>query len=176
MTMPKIFALTAIALVSCCGFALAQSQNAPVPADTSKAQVKQSLKGFVGNISNLTEKNSDFSHVLYTGKNLQLVLMSLKPGEDIGEEVHDNVDQFFRIEEGSGEVIINGHLSSVKSEDAIVVPAGARHNLKNTGTKPLRLYTLYAPPQHQDKTVRATKREAEASEPHFDGKTTEASD
>lgn len=186
--MPKRFVVSAVALVSCYGFALAQSHNQTSPpaaqsvpnqaetADTGKAQGKQGLKGFLANISNLTEQNSDFRRVLYSGKNLQLVLMSLKPGEDIGEEVHGNVDQFFRIEEGTGEVLINGHRSSVKSEDAIVVPAGARHNITNTGTKPLRLYTLYAPPQHRDKTVHATKRDADASEAPFDGKATEASD
>ena len=134
------------------------------------------MKGFVADISELTEKNSDFRRVLYTGKNMQLVLMSLKPGEDIGEEVHDNVDQFFRIEEGSGEVVINGQSSIVKSDYAIMVPAGARHNVRNTGDKPLRFYTLYGPPEHEDKTVHVTKQDAERSKEHFDGKTTESRD
>jgi mannose-6-phosphate isomerase-like protein (cupin superfamily) len=158
----------AIALVGCCGLAFAQSQT-PSSDGTKK-------KGFVGDISDLTERNSDFRRVLYTGKNMQLVLMSLKPGEDIGEEVHDDVDQFFRIEEGNGEVSINGQTASVKSDDAILVPAGARHNVKNTGTAPLRLYTIYAPPEHKDKTIHATKQDATSKEAHFDGKTSESSD
>ena len=178
--MPTRFLVAAIALASCCGLALAQSQTPPSgakPVPTAvQGKADGTKKGFVGNISDLTEKNSDFRRVLYTGKNLQLVLMSLKPGEDIGEEVHDNVDQFFRIEEGSGEVLINGQRSSVKSDDAILVPAGARHNVTNTGTTPLRLYTLYGPPQHRDKTIHATKQQAESSEAPFDGKPSEASD
>lgn len=174
--MPTRFLVAAIALASCCGLALAQSQTPPSGAKPVPTAVDGTKKGFVGNISDLTEKNSDFRRVLYTGKNLQLVLMSLKPGEDIGEEVHDNVDQFFRIEEGSGEVLINGQRSSVKSDDAILVPAGARHNVTNTGTTPLRLYTLYGPPQHRDKTIHATKQQAESSEAPFDGKPSEPSD
>ena len=131
------------------------------------------MKGFVADIEELTEKNSDFRRVLYTGKNLQLVLMSLKPGEEIGEEVHEDRDQFFRVEMGEGEVRIDGNRSKIEDDDAIIVPAGARHNVVNTGDKPLRLYTLYAPPEHRDGTVHATKADAEASEEHFDGKTTE---
>jgi mannose-6-phosphate isomerase-like protein (cupin superfamily) len=131
------------------------------------------MKGFVADIEELTEKNSDFRHVLYTGKNLQLVLMAIQPGEEIGEEVHDDRDQFFRVEKGKGEVWIDGKRSKIKSDDAIIVPAGARHNVVNTGDKPLRLYTLYAPPEHRDGTVHVTKADAEAAEEHFDGKTTE---
>ena len=131
------------------------------------------MKGFVADIEELTEKNSDFRRVLYTGKNLQLVLMSLKPGEEIGEEVHEDRDQFFRVEMGEGEVRIDGNRSKIEDDDAIIVPAGARHNVVNTGDKPLRLYTLYAPPEHRDGTVHATKAAADASEEHFDGKTTE---
>jgi mannose-6-phosphate isomerase-like protein (cupin superfamily) len=170
------FLLAAIVLASSCGLALAQSQSPPSDAKPSAGTAAQPKKGFVGDISDLTEKNSDFRRVLYTGKNLQLVLMSLKPGEDIGEEVHDNVDQFFRIEEGTGEVLINGLRSSVKSDDAIIVPAGARHNVKNTGTTPLRLYTIYGPPEHKDKTIHATKQQAESLEAPFDGKLSEPSD
>jgi len=145
---------------------------------SSSAQVAvdakgKSTKGFVVDIEKLTEKNSDYRHVLYTGKNLQLVLMSIQPGEEIGEEVHGDGDQFFRIEKGKGEVWINGNRSEVKANDAILVPAGARHNVKNTGHEPLRLYTLYAPPEHQDGTVHATKAVAQTSKEHFDGKTTE---
>jgi len=118
----------ALAFASCCGLAFAQTPS-------SEGMKK---KGFVGDISDLTEQNSDYRRVLYTGKNMQLVLMSLRPGEEIGEETHPDIDQFFRIEEGSGEVVINGQASNVKSDYAIVVPAGARHNVKNTGTQPLR--------------------------------------
>ena len=131
------------------------------------------MKGFVAGIEDLTEKNSDFRRVLYTGKNLQLVLMAIQPGEEIGEEVHDDRDQFFRVEKGKGEVWIDGNRSKIKSDDAIIVPAGARHNVVNTGDKPLRLYTLYAPPEHRDGTVHVTKADADAAEEHFDGKTTE---
>ncbi|MGJ7043315.1 mannose-6-phosphate isomerase-like protein (cupin superfamily) [Shinella sp. BE166] len=131
------------------------------------------MKGFVADIEELTEENSDFRRVLYTGKKLQLVLMAIKPGGEIGEEVHEDRDQFFRVEKGKGEVLIDGNPSKIKSDDAIIVPAGARHNIKNTGDKPLRLYTLYAPPEHRDGTVHVTKADADASEEHFDGKTTE---
>lgn len=131
------------------------------------------MKGFVEDIEELTEDNKDFRRVLYTGKHLQLVLMALKPGEEIGEEVHADHDQFFRIEKGKGEVWIDGERTKIKSDDAIIVPAGAKHNVVNTGEKPLKLYTLYGPPDHKDGIVRATKAEAEASEEHFDGVTTE---
>jgi len=133
-----------------------------------------SMKGFVEDIEELTEGNTDFRRVLYTGKHLQLVLMALKPAEEIGEEVHNDRDQFFRVEQGRGEVWIDGKRTKIKSDDAILVPAGARHNVINTGGKPLKLYTLYGPPNHRDGVVRATKAEAEATEEHFDGKTSEA--
>jgi mannose-6-phosphate isomerase-like protein (cupin superfamily) len=132
------------------------------------------MKGFVGDIEEQAEDNSDFRRVVYTGKNLQLVLMSLKPGEDIGEEVHKDRDQFFRIEKGKGEVLIDGKRSKIKGDDAVLVPAGARHNIVNTGEKPLRLYTLYGPPEHRNGTVHATKADAQRMKEHFDGKTTEA--
>lgn len=131
------------------------------------------MKGFVEDIEALTEDNNDFRRVLYTGKYLQLVLMALQPGEEIGEEVHEDHDQFFRVEKGKGEVVIDGTSTKIKSDDAIVVPAGARHNVINTGGKPLKLYTIYGPPEHRDGVVRETKAEAEASEEHFDGTTTE---
>jgi mannose-6-phosphate isomerase-like protein (cupin superfamily) len=130
-------------------------------------------KGFIANIEALTESNADFRRVLYTGKKLQLVLMAIAPGQDIGEEVHNDVDQFFRIEQGKGEVRIDGVATPVKNDDAFIVPAGAKHNVVNTGNGPLRLYTIYAPPEHRDGIVRATKAQAEADEAHFDGKTTE---
>ena len=131
------------------------------------------MKGFVDNIEDLTEDNTDFRRVLYTGKHMQLVLMSLAPGEEIGEEVHDDGDQFFRVEEGSGEVIIDGKAHPIEDDIAVIVPAGARHNVRNTGDEPLRLYTIYAPPEHVDGTMHATKAEADASDEHFDGKTSE---
>jgi mannose-6-phosphate isomerase-like protein (cupin superfamily) len=131
------------------------------------------MKGYVDDIQKLTEKNNDFRRVLYTGKHVQLVLMALKPGEEIGEEVHLGHDQFFRIETGKGEVVIDGTRTKIKSDDAIIVPAGARHNVINIGDKPLRLYTIYGPPKHHDGVVRTTKAEAETRKEHFDGKTTE---
>ena len=131
------------------------------------------MKGFVDDIEKLTEENTDFRRGLYTGKNLQLVLMTLRPGEEIGAEVHEDRDQFFRVEMGEGEILIDGNVSAVRSDMAMIVPAGARHNVRNTGDEPLKLYTIYGPPEHRDGVVRATKAEAEASEEHFDGKTTE---
>jgi mannose-6-phosphate isomerase-like protein (cupin superfamily) len=131
------------------------------------------MKGFVGDIETLTVENSDFRRVLYTGHNLQLVLMAIQPGDEIGEEVHDDRDQFFRVEKGAGEVWIDGNRSEVVGDDAIIVPAGARHNLVNTGDEPLLLYTLYAPPEHRDRTRHVTKADADAADEHFDGKTTE---
>lgn len=129
--------------------------------------------GFVGEIEHETENNTDFRRVLYTGKNLQLVLMSITPGESIGDETHEGHDQFFRIEKGKGEVWIDGHCSTIKGDDAIVVPAGARHNVVNTGDKPMKLYTIYAPPEHHDGIVHATRSDAAVAEEHFDGVTTE---
>lgn len=131
------------------------------------------MKGFVSNIEGMTADNRDFRRVVYTGKNLQLVLMAIASGEEIGEEVHSDRDQFFRVEEGKGEAWIDGKMTKIESNYAVLVPAGARHNIKNTGEKPLQLYTLYAPPEHRDATVHATKAEALAGEEHFDGRVTE---
>ena len=131
------------------------------------------MKGYVDDIEKRTEQNSDFRRVLYTGRQLQLVLMSIEPGGEIGEEVHPDRDQFFRIEEGRGEVAIDGRATPVEQGFAVVVPAGARHNIKNTGKEPLRLYTLYAPPEHEDGTVHVTRADALASREHFAGRTTE---
>lgn len=130
-------------------------------------------KGFIGDIEDLTKKNEDFRRVLYTGPHVQLVLMSLQPGEDIGEEVHEENDQFIRVEEGKGEVLIDGKRTPLEDDIAVVIPAGARHNVINTGDGPLKLYTIYGPPEHVDGTVHRTKQEADASDEHFDGKTTE---
>ncbi len=131
-------------------------------------------KGFAADIETETVKNTDFRRVLYTGKYSQLVLMCLKAGEEIGSEVHDDIDQFFRFEEGEGKVVIDGVAHAVKDGSAVVVPAGAEHNVINTSkTAVLKLYTIYSPPEHQDKTIHKTKAEAEAAHEHFDGKTTE---
>ena len=131
------------------------------------------MKGFVENIEQLTTANTHFRRVVYTGKHLQLVLMTLKPGEEIGAEVHEGHDQFFRVEAGNGEVVIDGSRRPIADDDAIIVPAGARHNVVNTGSEPLQLYTLYAPPEHRDGVVHPTKAEADASDEHFDGTTSE---
>lgn len=121
--------------------------------------------GFTTDIEDATIKNTDYRHVLYTARNSQLVLMRLKPGEDIGEEVHGNIDQFFRFEEGEGAVVINGSRYAVKNGSAVVIPAGARHNVINTSkTRDLKLYTIYSPPQHPDKLIKKTKKEADAAE------------
>jgi mannose-6-phosphate isomerase-like protein (cupin superfamily) len=131
------------------------------------------VKGFIANIEERTEENHDYRRVLYTGPHMQLVLMTLQPGEEIGEEVHDDRDQFFRLEEGHGEVWIDGTRTAIEAETGILVPAGARHNIRNTGQTPLKLYTLYAPPEHADGTVQATRADAIASSEHFAGQTSE---
>lgn len=133
------------------------------------------MKGYVDNIEQRTIENEDFRRVLYTGEHLQLVLMTLPPGCDIGEEVHEDRDQFFRIEEGEGEIRIDGAANRVEDDFAVIVPAGARHNVINTGDKPLRLYTIYGPPEHRDKVVHRTKEDAERDHDndHWDGETSE---
>ena len=132
------------------------------------------MKGYVIHLERETKKNADFRHVLYTGKNSQLVLMSLRPEEEIGEEVHEDHDQFFRFESGEGKVVIDGVEHRVKDGNGVIVPAGARHNVVNTSKRSnLRLYTIYSPPEHQDGVIRRTKKEAMTSEEHFDGRTTE---
>ena len=122
------------------------------------------MTGFVDNIEEKTEQNSFFRQVLYTGKYTQLVVMSLLPGEEIGIEVHPVVDQFFRIEEGQAKVIIDGQEHEVYEGFAIIVPAGSQHNVINTGNNPLKLYTLYSPPNHPDGTIHRTRAEAIAAE------------
>jgi len=132
------------------------------------------MKGFVSDIEKDTLENSNFRKVLYTGKYSQLVLMALKPNEDIGLEVHDTVDQFFRIEKGTGKVIIMGVEHEIGDGTAIIIPAGTEHNIINTSaTDELKLYTVYSPANHKDGTIHVTKAEAEANEEHFDGVTTE---
>ena len=132
------------------------------------------MKGFHQNIEEATLQNTNFRKVLYTGKHCQLVLMSLKPDEEIGMEVHPDNDQFFRFEEGKGLCIIDGNKYEVSDGSAVVVPAGARHNVVNTSkTAALKMYTLYSPAHHKDGIVRTTKSEAETNEAEFDGGTTE---
>lgn len=130
------------------------------------------MKGFIDDIEDLTVRNHHFRRVVYTGKHCQLVVMALKPGEEIGAEVH-TVDQFFRVEEGSGEVELDSVSTAVRAGFAIVVPAGARHNVVNTGSLPLKLYTLYAPPHHRDGVIHPTREDAKADTEHFEGGTTE---
>ena len=130
------------------------------------------MKGFVQDIESLAVKNDKFRQVLYTAKNCQLVLMSLKPQEDIGAEIH-KLDQFFRVEEGSGEAVLNGARTPIQAGFAILVPAGVHHNIINTGTEPLKLYTLYAPPNHRDGVIHETRADAEGDTEHFNGRTTE---
>jgi mannose-6-phosphate isomerase-like protein (cupin superfamily) len=130
------------------------------------------MKGFIQNIEDIAIKNQDFRRVLYTAGNCQLVVMALKPREEIGMEVH-KLDQFFRVEEGTGEAILDGVHTAIRAGFAVLVHAGANHNIINTGDVPLKLYTLYAPPNHRDGVVHHTRTEAEKDNEHFDGKTTE---
>lgn len=133
------------------------------------------MKGYNDNIETLTEANADFRRVLYTGKHLQLVLMTIQPGEEIGSEVHDDRDQFFRFEQGEGVVDIDGVANKVADGSGVIVPAGARHNVRNTGSQPLKLYSIYGPPEHIDGVVHHTKADAEKrhADEEWDGKTSE---
>lgn len=131
------------------------------------------MRGHISNIEKDTVENNNFRKVLYTGKNSQLVVMSLKPGQDIGEEVH-KVDQFIRIEKGKGRAILDGNVFDVEDDFAIVVPAGARHNVINNHDGEMKLYTIYSPPEHLKDTVHKTKEEAMAdAKDKFDGRVTE---
>jgi len=130
------------------------------------------MKGYVQNIEDIAVKNEDFRQVLYTAKNCQLVVMALKPKEEIGMEVH-KLDQFFRVEEGTGEAVLDGVHRIISAGFAVLVPAGTNHNIVNTGSTPMKLYTLYSPPNHRDGVVHHTRAEAEADNEHFNGKTTE---
>ena len=130
------------------------------------------MKGFVQNIEDVAVKNEEFRRVLYTARNCQLVVMALKPKEEIGAEVH-KLDQFFRVEEGTGEAVLDGVRTVIGTGFAVLIPAGTNHNIINTGSVPLKLYTLYAPPNHRDGVVHHTRAEAEKDNEHFDGKTTE---
>lgn len=129
--------------------------------------------GYVANIEKSTEENTDFRRVLYSGSKLQLVLMSVAPGEELGGEIHAETDQFFRIEEGKGRIVIDGVPHKVEAGDCAVVPAGTHHNLICTGHEPLKIYTIYGPPHHLDQLVQKTKAEADASDEAFEGQATE---
>ncbi len=132
------------------------------------------MNGYIDNIERITLENEDFRRVLYTAKHSQLVVMSLKPEEEIGEETHYELDQFIRIESGMGKAVIDGAEHPLEDGSAVVIPAGAKHNIINISSgDPLKLYTIYSPPEHQDGVIRATKEDALSQEEHFDGKTTE---
>jgi mannose-6-phosphate isomerase-like protein (cupin superfamily) len=143
--------------------------NAPVGQTNERGVV---VKGYAHNIEDLTVKNEDFRHVLYTTKQSQFVLMALRPKGEIGEETH-KADQFFRVEVGTGEAVISGVLTVIRAGFAIIIPGGTKHNIINTGTVPMKLYTIYSPPNHRDGVIHHTRAEAEADNEHFDGKTTE---
>ena len=131
------------------------------------------MKGYVVNIEKITQENDNFRQVLYTAKHSQLVAMTLAPGQDIGEEVHD-LDQFFRVETGEGKAVLDGVEHLIKDGSAIVVPEGTRHNIINTSReRAMKLYTIYSPPNHRDGVIHSTKEESLVNEEHFDGKTTE---
>ena len=128
------------------------------------------MKGYITNIEKATAENADYRRVLYTAKNSQLVLMSLKTCEEIGEETH-HLDQFIRVEEGKCKVILDGVESIMEKDYAVVIPAGTKHNVINIGETDLKLYSIYSPPEHKDGTIHKTK--ADATEEHFDGETSE---
>ena len=130
------------------------------------------MKGFVQNIEDIAIKNEEFRRVLYTATNCQLVVMSIEPKAEIGMEIHE-LDQFFRVEEGTGEAVLNDVRTVISAGFAVLVPAGTNHNIINTGSVPLKLYTLYAPPNHRDGVVHHTRAQSEADNEHFDGVTTE---
>ena len=132
------------------------------------------MKGFIQDIESIAVDNREFRRVLYTAKSCQLVVMALKPQEEIGAEVHE-LDQFFRVEEGTGEAVLDGVRTEIRPGFAVLVPARTRHNIVNTGSVPLKLYTLYAPPNHRDGVVHHSRADAEKDSEHFDGKTPERS-
>src|SRR5665811_1722590 len=143
----------------------------PAKAEANYSGEESFMKGFVKDIEDLAVKNDEFRRVLYTAKNCQLVVMALKPKEEIGAEVH-KLDQFFRVEEGTGEAVLDGVRSEISAGFAVLVPAGMNHNIINTDSVPMKLYTIYSPPNHRDGVVHHTRAEADADNEHFDGKTT----
>ncbi len=130
------------------------------------------MKGYIGNIEKETKENDNFRKVIYTAKNSQLVVMSIQPGDEIGEEIHD-LDQFIRIEEGKGKAVLGDNEEEVEDDYAVIIPAGVKHNVVNTGDKPLKLYSIYSPPEHRDGVIHKTRAEAMDDEEHFNGDTTE---
>jgi mannose-6-phosphate isomerase-like protein (cupin superfamily) len=130
------------------------------------------MKGFVNDLASFTRKNEEFRRVIYTAEHCQLVLMSLLPREEIGAEVHQ-LDQFFRVEEGTGEAVLDKVRTAIQPGFGILIPAGTNHNIINTGNAPMKLYSIYAPPNHRDGVTHHTRAEAEFDNEHFDGKTTE---
>lgn len=132
------------------------------------------MKGYIINIEKAAKENKNFRQVLYTAKHSQLVLMTLQSGEEIGEEVHNTLDQFIRVEKGKGKAVLDGREYKIKDGSAMVIPAGARHNVVNNSGKLMRLYTIYSPPEHKDAVIHQTKNDAVADiKDHFDGATTE---
>lgn len=132
------------------------------------------MKGYKANIEKQTLENTSFRQVRYTSKHFQLVLMALKPKEEISFEVHEENDQFFRFEAGTGQVVIDERTADLSDGDCVIVPAGAKHNIINTSeTELLKFYTLYSPPHHKDKTIHKTKAEASKDDEEFDGVTSE---
>jgi mannose-6-phosphate isomerase-like protein (cupin superfamily) len=153
---------------------LARCKNQSENKQTAMASNGQSMKGFTTNIEKRTRENKDFRNVLYTSQHMQLVLMSLRPNEEIGEETHAGHDQFFRVEAGHGICKVNNATYNISDGDVVIVPAGAKHNVINTDSvMNLQLYTIYSPPEHKDHIIRATKADAQANEEEFDGKTSE---
>jgi mannose-6-phosphate isomerase-like protein (cupin superfamily) len=152
--------------------ALAESAIEQVECFEGRINTGVVMKGFVQDIEGLATQNDEFRKVLYTARSCQLVLMALKPQQEIGAEVH-KLDQFFRVEAGSGEAVLDGVRTPIRAGFAVLVPAGAKHNIINTGAEPMKLYTLYAPPNHRDGVVHHTRADAEADSEHFDGKTSE---
>ena len=130
------------------------------------------MKGYVQDIEGIATRNENFRKVLYTAQHCQLVVMALKPKEEIGAEVH-KLDQFFRVEQGTGEAVLDGVTTAIRAGSAVLVPAGTRHNIINSGVEPMKLYTIYSPPNHRDGVVHVTRADADADKEHFDGKTSE---
>lgn len=126
------------------------------------------MTGYIQNIEDITCANENFRQVLFTAQHIQLVVMSIPVGQDIGEETHD-LDQFLRIEEGQGQTVLNGEKQSIADGFAVIVPAGTKHNIINTGDQPLKLYSLYSPPNHRDQVIHQTKTDAMTDDEHFDG-------
>ena len=190
-THPGIFISSGLALtLALVAWIPVQAQSPAAPPDkmsmkdsmvagsqsTAESQLRRNengvaMRGYVQDLESLAIKNNEFRRVLYTTENCQLVLMSLKPKEEIGAEVH-KLDQFFRIEEGSGEVVLDGVRTAIREGFAVIVPAWTTHNIINTGNASLKLYTIYAPPNHRDGVVHHTRADAEADNEHFDGRTT----